>query len=101
MSIIVPRIFLRTDAHALYLCVMKTVSIMEAQHNLAKVLRAVEEGQRMIITRRRKKVAEIVPLEAEGPLRMPDFARRASDIWGEQWQGASSDHLLDESRGDR
>jgi prevent-host-death family protein len=80
---------------------MKTVSIMEAQHNLSKVLRDVAEGQHVTITRRRRRLAEIVPLSAEGPPKMPDFAKRAQDIWGRAWHGTSSDELLDEARGNR
>ena len=36
---------------------MKTFSVMEAQHNLAVLLREVEAGHELTITRRRKPVA--------------------------------------------
>jgi prevent-host-death family protein len=74
---------------------------MQAQHNLSKVLRDVAEGQRVTITRRREKVAEIVPVSSETSLKMPDFAKRARNTWGSEWHGASTDELLDESRGSR
>lgn len=80
---------------------MKTVSIMEAQHNLSKVLQHVSEGHRVAITRRRQKVAEIQPATPKGPLKMPNFAARAKAIWGKGWEGTSSQELLDETRGDR
>lgn len=74
---------------------------MEAQHNLAKVLRQVEEGQGVYITRRKKVVAKIMPPGDPAKVRLPDFSARARKTWGKQWKGTSSDQLLDESRGSR
>ena len=84
--------------YALLLCVMKTCSIMEAQHNLAALVRRVEVGGEFVITRRHKPVARLVPLEKQ-TLVFPDFKARAHKIWSGAWQGAGSDELLDESRG--
>lgn len=78
---------------------MKTFSIMEAQHNLARVLRVVDSGQRVGITRRKKLVAKIIPVDEPAPL--PDFVARARSVWGKPWKGASSISLLDETRGAR
>lgn len=78
---------------------MKTFSIMEAQHNLARVLRVVDSGQRVGITRRKKLVAKIIPVEES--VEFPDFVGRALKIWGPSWPGSSSTALLDESRGER
>ena len=41
--------------------------------------------------------------DLRGALRVefPDFAARARRIWGEAWQGRSSDGLVDEGRGER
>jgi prevent-host-death family protein len=89
---------LKQKIYALFLCVMKTCSIMEAQHNLAALVRRVEVEGELVITRRRKPVARLVPLE-KPPLVFPDFKARAHKIWGGAWQGAGSDELLDESRG--
>ncbi|MEX0330690.1 MAG: type II toxin-antitoxin system Phd/YefM family antitoxin [Puniceicoccaceae bacterium] len=80
---------------------MKKVSIMEAQHNLSKVLQKVEEGQAVYVTRRKKVVAKIVPPTSEEPVKFPDFAGRARRTWGGKWSGTASSDLLDESRGNR
>jgi prevent-host-death family protein len=80
---------------------MRKVSIMEAQHNLSKVLQQVEEGHAVYVTRRKKVVARIVPVEVEAEVAFPDFTGRAERTWGKAWTGTSSDQLLDESRGDR
>ena len=80
---------------------MKKVSIMEAQHNLSKVLQQVEEGHAVYVTRRNKPVARILPVESEAAVAFPDFGKRARRTWGGKWTGSSSDDLLDESRGGR
>ncbi len=73
---------------------------MEAQHNLAALLRRVEAGSELIITRRRKPVAKLPPIE-EPVVAFPNFKARARRTWGATWQGAGSDELLDVSRGAR
>lgn len=79
----------------------KTYSIMESQHNLARVVREVEAGYEVRITRRKKLVARLVPPEEDDRVEFPDFAARARRVWGERWHGSSSDALLDEGRGER
>ena len=87
--------------YALNLCVMKTYSIMEAQHNLTVLLREVEAGRELTITRRRKPVARLAPVPVQGPVEFPDFAARARQSWRGSWRGAGSQELVDESRGER
>lgn len=41
---------------------MTTATIRQIQHNLAKVLRLVEAGEEVIIRRRNRPIARIVPL---------------------------------------
>ena len=74
---------------------------METQHNLARVLREVEAGYEVGITRRRKLVARILPVEGTQETAFPDFNTRAEKVWGTTPASTSSDQLLDESRGDR
>jgi len=80
---------------------MKKVSIMQAQHNLSKVLRSIRPNERVALTRNKKIVAELtIASESDRP-EFPDYASRAGAIWGTEWKGASSHALVDESRGDR
>ena len=79
----------------------KTYSIMASQHNLAQVVREVEAGYEVGITRRKKLVARLLPPEEDDQVEFPDFAERARKIWGDAWQGRSSQELVDESRGER
>jgi prevent-host-death family protein len=80
---------------------MKRFSIMETQHNLSRVLREVEAGHEVLITRRKKVVARLLPPLDPKIVRFPDFEGRARGLWGENWTGSPSDNLLDDSRGDR
>ena len=72
---------------------------MEAQHNLAALLREVEMGRELAITRRKKVVARLSPLKVETKVEFPDFKVRARQTWTKGWQGVGSDVLLDDSRG--
>ena len=74
---------------------------METQHNLAQVLREVEAGYEVGITRRRKLVARILPVDGSQQPAFPDFAARAEEVWGKTLAITTSDQLLNESRGDR
>lgn len=74
---------------------------MVTQHNLSRVLKEVEAGHEVGITRRKQLVARLLPPLEPEEVELPDFAERAREIWHEGWTGASSDDLLDESRGDR
>lgn len=80
---------------------MKTYSVMEAQHNLAVLLREVESGRKLTITRRRKPVAVLAPVPVGVPVVFPDFAARARRTWRGAWRGASAQDLVEESRGER
>jgi len=44
---------------------MKTVTTREAQHHLSRVLEMVEAGEDVVITRRGKKVARLLPVGGE------------------------------------
>jgi antitoxin (DNA-binding transcriptional repressor) of toxin-antitoxin stability system len=79
---------------------MKTASVMQAQHNLAALLREIERGQTLVITNRRRPVARLSPVRA-AKVDFPDFKARAARTWSGPWRGASSTELLEQSRGSR
>lgn len=79
----------------------KSYSIMATQHNLAQVVREVEAGYEVDITRRKKPVARLLPAEEDDEVQLPDFAARAHAIWGDAWQGRGTQALVDEGRGER
>lgn len=83
---------------------MKTVTIRQAQHNLAGILREVETGSVVEILRRRSPIARIVPVgPAAGAVEPVDWEGH-EDRMAAIWQGSSFrgvDEVLDDLRGDQ
>jgi len=79
---------------------MRTATIRDVQHHLAKVLAWVEAGEEVIVLRRNKVVARLVP---PGPTasESPDFAARARAIWGDEPAGQPLSEIASEARGSR
>jgi prevent-host-death family protein len=85
---------------------MKSVKIAELKDRLSEHLRAVEQGDEVIVTDRNRPIARIVPLAGRGggaalaPAQAP-----FSTIRGRTWPAAGwrvpSEELLAEERGDR
>jgi len=61
---------------------MSTVGLRQMQRNLSAILRRVEQGEEILVTRRKRVVARLVaPDQATGGrLEWPDFAARAQGI---------------------
>lgn len=86
------------------LCVMKSATIREVQHNLTKVLREVEAGKTVEIIRRKQPVARLIPLalSAHAPLLTDwdDHGARMDLVWeGSVVEGV--DEVLGDLRGGR
>lgn len=81
---------------------MKSVTIREAQHNLAKILKTVENGETVEIVRRNVPVARLSPVAspAKHPVEWKKHADRLSAIWGDK-QVTGLDQTLDDLRGER
>jgi antitoxin (DNA-binding transcriptional repressor) of toxin-antitoxin stability system len=79
---------------------MKTTSVRDVQHNLRKILLWVENGEEVLIMRRKEVVAKLVP---PGPkkIKSPDFLDRAKRVWGEAPRGKPLSDLASDARGDR
>jgi len=84
---------------------MRQVSVREVQHNLARVLRLVEEGEELEITRRDAVVARIVPATSERGIAQrrprPDFRARLAAIYGDRpltGSGAADEVIRGRSR---
>lgn len=85
-------------------CVMKTITVREAQHNFAKVLLEVEAGGQLEILRRKKPVARLVSLgslgDAANTVDWADHRERMASIWkGKPVKGI--DAALNDLRGER
>lgn len=81
---------------------MKTASVRHVQHHLAEVLRWVEEGEEVEITRRNRAIARIVPARAPSrEIPWPDFVARAAVVWGKRAAGKPVSRIIIEEREER
>ena len=64
---------------------MKTTTVREVRHAFPKVLRWVQEGETVNVTRRGRVVVQMIPPAAQKPrkVQMPDFAARARAYCGD------------------
>ena len=60
---------------------MRTVSLMTANQQLSRLAREVERGQRFVITRRGRPIAELVPYAAD-PFAADNLARVSALLGG-------------------
>lgn len=57
---------------------MKTSSLRQLQHHLSEVMRWVDHGEEVKITRRNRVVARLLPEKTSSEIKVwPDFAERA------------------------
>lgn len=58
---------------------MKSVSLRHMQHHLSDVMRHVDQGQEVLVTRRRRTIARLVPARPTlTKIKWPDFAARTA-----------------------
>lgn len=61
---------------------MKTISVGAVQKNFAGVLRQLEAGEEIIVTKRGRPVARITPPDAAREINWPDFSKECVTIKG-------------------
>ena len=61
---------------------MKTASLRHLQHHLSEVIRWVDHGEEVLVTRRNRVIARLVPASPseKTDIAWPDFAKRANRI---------------------
>lgn len=80
---------------------MIKTNIRQLQNNLSEVVRYVEHGEEVLIMRRNRVVAKIVPADSRVKrIDWPDFAGRARDIVKKQ-KGKPASCVVIEDREDR
>jgi prevent-host-death family protein len=84
---------------------MRSATIREVQHNISKVLREVEAGEEIIIRRRSRAIAKLVPLSAPKPGKKANWSGHRSRLrkvyGGRLVTGKPASEIVDEGRGDR
>lgn len=83
---------------------MKTTTVRDMQHRLSAILSEVERGEEIVITRRGKVVARLVPppRPMEPNLRWPDSLARMRSIFPDgPPAGTPASAIIDEQREER
>ncbi len=85
---------------------MKSATIREVQHNLAKYLRRVELGEEIEIRRRNKIIAKLIPsVDLSQKTKKVDWSivaeRRRKQWGGKPLPGKPLSEIVYEARGDR
>jgi prevent-host-death family protein len=79
-----------------------SISVRELQQNLKRVMARVERGQVIEVTRRRRPVARLAPVQATVPVSpWPDLDARAHAVFGDRILAPGASDVLAESRGER
>ena len=61
---------------------MKTATVGEIQKNFSRILREIQAGEEIAVTRRGKPVAKITALGPKKEIEWPDFYREALELRG-------------------
>lgn len=87
------------------MCVMRTVTIRDAQHHFSALLRLVQRGEEIEVLSRKTPVARIVPsgprLSNKGGVDWSGHGARLKKLWKGRKAGVMTNELLNELRGDR
>ena len=79
-----------------------SISIRELQQNLKRVLARVERGQVIEVTRRRRPVARLAPMHADGATApWPDLGARTQAVFGARVLASAGSEAVSEGRGVR
>jgi antitoxin (DNA-binding transcriptional repressor) of toxin-antitoxin stability system len=81
---------------------MKTTTVREVQHNLTKILRWIEDGEVVVITRHKRVVAKLVPsARKDTQIHWPDFTERMKAVWGNVPKGKPVSRIIIDERTER
>jgi prevent-host-death family protein len=81
---------------------MKHVSVRELQQNIKQVIDAVERGETIDVTRRRRVVARLAPVRPRlKAVKWPDLARRAETVLGKKLVEPAPSEQVANDRGTR
>ena len=81
---------------------VKTTTVREVQHNFGKILRWIEDGEVVVITRHKRVVANLVPsVPKDRKTEWPDFTKRMTAIWGNVPAGKPASRIIIDERNER
>lgn len=75
---------------------MKTATVGEIQKNFAQVLKSIQSGEEVLITKRGKTIAKIVSIGPKETIDWPDFSAESIEL-----KGKPAGEIIMESRDER
>jgi prevent-host-death family protein len=78
---------------------MRTIGVRNLQHLLGSYLDEVERGETIVVRRRGKPIAKIVPISPENPSPWPDLAARVLALYPDGAISPSASGVLYDDRG--
>lgn len=81
---------------------MKQANVRQVQRNFSELLGWIEQGQEVLITRRNRIIAKLVPSgDPDSKVEWPDFEKRLHKLWGNRTKGKPASTIIVESREER
>ena len=81
---------------------MKQANVRQVQRNFSQLLGWIEQGQEVLITRRNRVIAKLVPSrDPDSKVEWPDFEQRLHKLWGNRTKGKPASTIIVESREER
>lgn len=80
---------------------MKTASVHDLRYHFSALAEHLRAGEEILITRRNRVIARLVPPSPPAPVQIPDFMGRMKKIFGNKRMKVSSAQLISEERDER
>jgi prevent-host-death family protein len=79
---------------------MKTATLRQLRNETGKLVKWVEAGETVVVTKRSKPLFRLLPVlpEEKGPRALPDFARRQREIFPEGMIPVTGADMIAEER---
>ena len=77
---------------------MKQASVRDLRYHFSEVERLLQRGEKIEITKRKRVIAQLVPVAALAPAKRPDFLARLRRIYGDRVMKVSNAELLAQER---
>jgi antitoxin (DNA-binding transcriptional repressor) of toxin-antitoxin stability system len=78
---------------------MKKVSVGDLRYRFTTIERLLRQGKEVLITKRRKVIARLVPDHGQSSVAVPDFLERLRSVYGRKMLKMSGAELLEKDRG--
>jgi antitoxin (DNA-binding transcriptional repressor) of toxin-antitoxin stability system len=77
---------------------MRKASVRDLRYDFRKIERLLHQGEEILITKRRRVIARLVPEGTESAAEVPDFLGRLRAAYGDKALAVSAAELVSEDR---